>query len=851
MFFMRSPASFVKLLLPAAGLVFALSGFFAPAPAHALTTTQVQSIIAFLRVFGADTAVIANVESTLLGSTVAQPSTTASGATRSSRCIVILNALALGSSDSRTGGEVTKLQQFLSDSDLYDGPVTGYFGPLTLSAVQKFQAESGTVSSGSPDTTGYGRVGPATRNALAKWCRHLPTSPSGTALSASPSSGTAPLTVRFSYTDALSALTGGSTDVPTANIDFGDGRSGTMNVPFGGPDCGSICTVIVSHTYTSADTYTAQVSDNDNTATATVSVSAVSATPPIDCPQGSHSNGATCVADAAASAIIDSGSLSQNQGPITIVGTTQNLPTNSDGIDVFLVPYAVNSRSDYTTISGQMGRDGFYKGGISSRDNWSSWSAGFSYVNAGSYRVYVFAESISHPLLTAGTLTVTLPAPASLSASPTSGTAPLTVTFSGVTDGGSYTMSYGDNSTGSALVCDSNSGQASCDARNVSFAHTYSAPGTYIATFTNGGKTATATVTVSKTPVSLLPSSYTLGTYSEMEIASATQADTIASDIASAGVKNITIGFLPNLAANTISAIKTAEAHGLSVTLVVLLSNKNYYDPNLNYSSTYPPLSQISVTRFANKWTQFWNQLESEHVPIAGIVVGNEENSASNGDLQVPAPSPSQTYLTLVSMPSAMARAYQNGMKQYVQIVQKVYDLRSLSAVNRTVPIVTFGTVYQATPNNNGGRNVVDAKLTMQILEAYGIDGYVDAHSIHYYPDALGGATDAQQLAQLKNQLAACTVGGTKPCWITEWGAEPDDTQTCPANESTQLAHVQKQLSYFSFLAKWYNLVRIYYFKWEDVYRPDVPSDHSNRWSIWRCGGLTPIGQMVVSNIPH
>lgn len=44
--------------------------------------------------------------------------------------------------------------------------VTGYFGPLTLKAVQRFQTKYGIVSSGSPSTTGYGRVGPRTRAKL-------------------------------------------------------------------------------------------------------------------------------------------------------------------------------------------------------------------------------------------------------------------------------------------------------------------------------------------------------------------------------------------------------------------------------------------------------------------------------------------------------------------------------------------------------------------------------------------------------------------------------------------------------------------------------------------------------------
>jgi peptidoglycan hydrolase-like protein with peptidoglycan-binding domain len=62
------------------------------------------------------------------------------------------------------GADVTTLQQTLAaDSTLYpEGTVSGYFGALTSAAVKRFQAKYGIVSSGSPSTTGYGRVGPAT-----------------------------------------------------------------------------------------------------------------------------------------------------------------------------------------------------------------------------------------------------------------------------------------------------------------------------------------------------------------------------------------------------------------------------------------------------------------------------------------------------------------------------------------------------------------------------------------------------------------------------------------------------------------------------------------------------------------
>ena len=66
------------------------------------------------------------------------------------------------------GGNVTSLQQFLAaDVSIYpEGLVTGYFGPLTRAAVQRYQCRQGIVCGGSASTNGYGRVGPRTLAAI-------------------------------------------------------------------------------------------------------------------------------------------------------------------------------------------------------------------------------------------------------------------------------------------------------------------------------------------------------------------------------------------------------------------------------------------------------------------------------------------------------------------------------------------------------------------------------------------------------------------------------------------------------------------------------------------------------------
>jgi peptidoglycan hydrolase-like protein with peptidoglycan-binding domain len=67
-----------------------------------------------------------------------------------------------------THTQVRLLQEYLKkNSALYpEGTISGYFGGLTEAAVKRFQAKYGIVSSGTVATTGYGRVGPATRAKL-------------------------------------------------------------------------------------------------------------------------------------------------------------------------------------------------------------------------------------------------------------------------------------------------------------------------------------------------------------------------------------------------------------------------------------------------------------------------------------------------------------------------------------------------------------------------------------------------------------------------------------------------------------------------------------------------------------
>ena len=76
----------------------------------------------------------------------------------STSCTDLSYSLKQGMRDAQTAGNVTKLQTYLQQANYLSTSPSGYFGAMTLKAVQKFQSDNGVSS------TGY--VGPATKAML-------------------------------------------------------------------------------------------------------------------------------------------------------------------------------------------------------------------------------------------------------------------------------------------------------------------------------------------------------------------------------------------------------------------------------------------------------------------------------------------------------------------------------------------------------------------------------------------------------------------------------------------------------------------------------------------------------------
>ncbi len=155
--------SHVASALTGIALLAALFSVVPVAQAATLSATQIDAITNLLQAFGADPAVIANVQAVLSGTATSTPAVQSSSSLTVSGgngCNIVSSNLQLGS----TGSEVSQLQSFLSkDKNIYpEGSVTGYFGTMTEDAVQRWQAAHNIVTGGTPSTTGFGIVGPRT-----------------------------------------------------------------------------------------------------------------------------------------------------------------------------------------------------------------------------------------------------------------------------------------------------------------------------------------------------------------------------------------------------------------------------------------------------------------------------------------------------------------------------------------------------------------------------------------------------------------------------------------------------------------------------------------------------------------
>ena len=227
------------------------------------------------------------------GTTPSVPATTTGGAVtyNSSSCPLIGRALTVGA----TGDDVTRLQQFLArDPSVYSqGTVSGFYGPLTQTAVQRWQVKYNIVSSGSPSTTGYGVVGPRTAAAIALLCttgsyggvsgpgNGTSSSPVGGFIQVTPISGAAPLVVNVTATVNTTLSCSGA----QYTLDFGDGTT-PVQIPVSAGNCSQLSQTY-PHTYNYGGTYAITLAAGGHTTSATITITGPAA------PTGTTGGGTT------------------------------------------------------------------------------------------------------------------------------------------------------------------------------------------------------------------------------------------------------------------------------------------------------------------------------------------------------------------------------------------------------------------------------------------------------------------------------------------------------------------------------------------------------------------------------
>jgi PKD repeat protein len=360
----------------------------------------------------------------------AQTDDTPTGGTQTAVCPTLSQTLVRGMRDSltRPSGQVSELQTFITDYyNLNENLVVGgYFGRLTQQYVVQFQQENNLPS--------YGIVGTLTRAKIAQLCGGT-IGTINTTLSATPNTGAAPLAVTFTSNQG-------------GGINFGDGNTGSL--AFNGAAYQTTYTYKIAGTYTAVVTSIGSCSSGTcaHTASATVTVT------------GSNNVQATLTASPTTGSAPLAVTFTSNQGgginfgdnsSGTLIATacTNSYPTSSC---TYTATHTYQTAGTFTALSGAA----------------SACSAGV---------LCALAYSGASAVVTVnggGT------DQASLTASPLSGTAPLTVGFTAVTPYGSNTsniIDFGDGSSGtfnSAPICNGCLAQATAS-------HTYASAGTYIA----------------------------------------------------------------------------------------------------------------------------------------------------------------------------------------------------------------------------------------------------------------------------------------------------------------------------------------------------------------------------------
>lgn len=159
------------------------------------------------------------------------------------------------------GDDVTTLQkQLIEDGLLAADTATGFFGPLTQAAVQRWQVANNIVSSGDQHTTGWGIVGKKTLAALRQRCNEYRTGDN--ALTITDISGPVTLAVGVTGTWTVKVDTT-STSTLTYYVTWGDEDAFSQILAFGQVNETATSSPVFTHAYARAGKFMARFGVRD------------------------------------------------------------------------------------------------------------------------------------------------------------------------------------------------------------------------------------------------------------------------------------------------------------------------------------------------------------------------------------------------------------------------------------------------------------------------------------------------------------------------------------------------------------------------------------------------------------
>lgn len=383
----------------------------------------------------------------------------------SAACPLIGRVLRKGDS----GDDVTRLQQFLARDPLIypERLVTGYYGSLTEAAVRRWQTQFNIVSSGSPETTGYGQVGPRTAATMAQRCALTGGNTGGNVggfIKVTPISGNAPLAVSVEATVNTVNSCAGALYI----VDWGDGTA-PAQIAAPAQNCQQLVQTL-RHTYERGGTYQVVLSAGAHRTNATVTVfgSAQPPTPPVS--------------------TVDSVSASPNTGEaplsVTFSGTVNSSRSCSGGVYTLDFGDAQNAIIPYPADACQA----------------LLYSVMHQYSSGGAFTARLLRGSLSSGILAASAavnVSVNTPDVGPFTVTPGIGgnIFAVEVEFDIATPCSAYDLNWGDGST--HVVQTQSSGACAQVVTTKKFTHIYTQAGSHTITLIRDSRTDTAAITIS------------------------------------------------------------------------------------------------------------------------------------------------------------------------------------------------------------------------------------------------------------------------------------------------------------------------------------------------------------------